>query len=505
MATTHRGANLSSVWGYQRIYQGYTWLKDALFPSVSDDYLQWRKEFVHRRIGFGLWLGLIAYLSRAIYNFYVYILGIENVRAELDEFANAPHLAESLRDIVIIGFFLTTGIILSCIWLHRTRFGKHHPAVIFLVFAYTCNGLLTQLIATFYHIPTKPDETVFLAFAVLLPMQWPLHLLAQLLPIIHYTVVLPLIGITKIGDLSIFDPINGLDDLITFGWVCLVSNAGVYVYERLRRSEFESRREMQIFLHTISHDLRNPVMGSSMVIKQLLNKAINGHTQVSAPVLERLLQGSDRQLALINSLVEAYSADGVGMKLHCQPLQISTVAATVLADIEPKLIQNKVTLHNSIAADLPLIKADATHLWRVLSNLIDNALKHNPPNIELTLSAEVIKGTRYGFTWPIAKSSPQHTLSRALYQNAKSLKSTPMLLCCITDDGIGIPHQQCQRLFELYTRGKRARYMPGLGLGLYLCRQIITAHGGDIGVISQPDKGSKFWFTLPLATPVEHQ
>ncbi|MEM9767483.1 MAG: sensor histidine kinase, partial [Cyanobacteria bacterium P01_D01_bin.71] len=57
---------------------------------------------------------------------------------------------------------------------------------------------------------------------------------------------------------------------------------------------------------------------------------------------------------------------------------------------------------------------------------------------------------------------------------------------------------QRSRLFELYARGRQSRYIPGLGLGLYLCKQIITAHGGDIGVVSQPGRGSLFWFTLPL-------
>ncbi|MEO0542119.1 MAG: sensor histidine kinase, partial [Cyanobacteria bacterium P01_A01_bin.105] len=73
------------------------------------------------------------------------------------------------------------------------------------------------------------------------------------------------------------------------------------------------------------------------------------------------------------------------------------------------------------------------------------------------------------------------------------------LLCRVRDTGIGIPPEQRSRLFELYTRGKRARYMPGLGLGLYVCKQIITAHGGDIGIASPVEQGTVFWFTLPLA------
>ncbi|MBE7379898.1 MAG: HAMP domain-containing histidine kinase [Leptolyngbya sp. SIO1E4] len=338
---------------------------------------------------------------------------------------------------------------------------------------------------------------------MLLPLRWPLHLISQLLPIVYYTVVLPLLGINGVGNISIFNSVYSAGTFIEIGWVCLICNVGVYVYERLRRSEFESRRELQIFLHTISHDLRNPVMGSSMVVKNLLNKAADGYAKVSAPVLERLLQGSDRQLALINALVEAYHADGKGITLHCQPVQFSTVVETVLADIEPKRLHNKVELHNTIDPNFPLVRADPTHLWRVLSNLIDNALKHNPPGIHLTLSADVIKAARCSTTRDDLISSNPQSLPQPFHKKISNIKSLPMLLCRVQDDGIGIPRSQCQRLFELYSRGQRARYMPGLGLGLYLCQQIVTAHGGEIGVISQPDIGSTFWFTLPLDTSVE--
>ncbi|NJR61238.1 MAG: hypothetical protein HC769_21830, partial [Cyanobacteria bacterium CRU_2_1] len=73
-----------------------------------------------------------------------------------------------------------------------------------------------------------------------------------------------------------------------------------------------------------------------------------------------------------------------------------------------------------------------------------------------------------------------------------------LIRCTVQDTGIGIDPDQSDRLFDLYTRGSRARYMPGLGLGLYLCRQIIAAHGGEIGVNSRPGEGATFWFTLPV-------
>ncbi len=58
--------------------------------------------------------------------------------------------------------------------------------------------------------------------------------------------------------------------------------------------------------------------------------------------------------------------------------------------------------------------------------------------------------------------------------------------------------QECESLFERYAQGNRTRRSPGIGLGLFLCKQIITAHGGQIGAISAPGQGATFWFTLPI-------
>jgi signal transduction histidine kinase len=144
------------------------------------------------------------------------------------------------------------------------------------------------------------------------------------------------------------------------------------------------------------------------------------------------------------------------------------------------------------------VKADKTQLWRVFSNLIANALKHNLPGLNLTVSAKVIKAEKF----IINHSKAKEDIDKFPILNSQSpISNSPssMIRCTVEDDGVGILPEQCEHLFDLYVRGARDRHSLGLGLGLYLCRQIITAHGGEIGVTSNPGAGAIFWFTLPVA------
>jgi PAS domain S-box-containing protein len=267
----------------------------------------------------------------------------------------------------------------------------------------------------------------------------------------------------------------------------------------------ELHRLKDIFLHAVSHDLRTPVLGWLMVLNNLLNRqesdALNvGKSQgskvsqlkiegadeslqpstlsqpesipVSRSVLERMIQSSDRQLRLINSLLEVHSSEVAGVALQREPIQLGELVRILVEDFEPLLAKNQATLMNHIPANLPLINADAAQLRRVFENLLNNALNHNPPGITIRLEAQVKEG---------------------------------MICCTVGDNGVGISQEMCDRLFQLYFRGQNAKSLPqghrpytGLGLGLYLCRQIITAHGGEIGVTSRPDEGTTFWFTLSV-------
>ncbi len=415
------------------------------------DYKMWRDEFLWRRLRVCLWVGFAIVFSSLLLNTYrIFYLNQEDI------FPKGSKYLILMEDLSQVLLFVTFFIV------DKTQWGQRYPFMLCLFVSWACT-LLPQILATlngFARLDLAIWGLVFLTQATLLPVCWQMHLISQLTVLIYYLGVNSVLSLKVSADYPLFN--EGLT-IYTF-WLCFICNLGVYLYERLQRAEFESRRELRVFLHAISHDLRTPLMGTAIVLQNLLKKS-DSPVSVNSRVLERLLEGNSRQINLINSLQEAYSLEVRGVQLHCQPVQLSSVVASVLNDLESLLQQNQVSVNNLLQVDLPVVNANATQLGRVFSNLISNALKHNPHEITLTVDASV-KGKK--------------------------------ILCCVQDNGVGMSKPQCKRLFELYARGENARFMPGLGIGLYVCRQIISAHGGKIGVKSKLGVGSTFWFTLPI-------
>jgi two-component system, sensor histidine kinase and response regulator len=233
------------------------------------------------------------------------------------------------------------------------------------------------------------------------------------------------------------------------------------------QEEIKRRRKteetLEIYLHAVSHDLRNPVIGLSMILQHLQKKATEDKIELSPAMLQQMINSCDRQLTLIDSLVETRQYEIWGVALECEPLSLHELAKAIEREWALRLEEHQATLINGISADLPPVNADSHHLWRVFENLLANALKHNPSGVTIALSAEV-QGNQ--------------------------------VLCTIADDGVGIDGELAKNLFDRYHRGA-GKQAIGLGLGLYLCRQIIEAHGGKIGAFT--DQGSRFWFTLPIS------
>ncbi|EAW36445.1 hybrid sensor histidine kinase/response regulator [Lyngbya sp. PCC 8106] len=242
------------------------------------------------------------------------------------------------------------------------------------------------------------------------------------------------------------------------------------------RQKIESA--LRVYIHAVSHDLRNPVTGMLMILNNLLSKKSSDSPSsltVNTNILEQMANSCDRQLNLLNSLVETSDTDLQGISLNCQPLDLVTFTQQLITEWQPIFDKNKVGLNHTLPSSLPQVQADSTQLWRVFDNLFSNAIKYNIPGLSLTLSTEIISDKK-----------------------AKIKSCNQWIKYTISDNGVGINPEESEKLFELYKRGKNVGKIKGLGLGLYLCRQIINGHGGEIGVIPSNNSGVSFWFTLPV-------
>jgi signal transduction histidine kinase len=228
----------------------------------------------------------------------------------------------------------------------------------------------------------------------------------------------------------------------------------------------ELNRLRDVLIHAIAHDLRTTVMGSLMVLKNLQNQP-GDSIAMSRSLLERMTQSGEIQLCKLNSLLEAYKNKTEGIVIEANPLNLLSLVDSIATDLKPLFELNEATFVDKLPENLPAVSADRPRLERVFRHLLVNAVKHNPPGVTVTL---------------------------------KALVEADQLRCIVEDDGKGISPSQCDRLFELRMGTAEERQLTGLSLGLYLCHQIIAAHGGEMGVDSTLGMGSQFWFTLPLTS-----
>ncbi len=313
---------------------------------------------------------------------------------------------------------------------------------------------------------------VYMAQAILIPVRWRIHLISQVTMLTVFTGMLVL----GLQDPDLIRAANFSENVtsavyISVGFrtlfVCFIADLGVYLYERLLRREFELRQQLRLFLHAVSHDLRNPVLGTMMVLKNLRNTTTDSAT-LPTTILDRMIDSGDRQIQLIDSLLEAHHVESHGIQLHCQRIDIREVATTVIHDLLPFIQDTQATIHLAIAEDTPHVIADPLQIYRLYENLITNSLRYNPPGITLTLDAQVC---------------------------------CDRLQLTVSDSGQGWSAHQCRQLFDLYTSGTDARQTLSMGLGFYICQQIVEAHGSAIDIVSNTQKGCMFTFDLAIATP----
>ena len=243
-------------------------------------------------------------------------------------------------------------------------------------------------------------------------------------------------------------------------------------YQRLlaeMQEQQQAEQTLETSLHVVSHDLRNPVLGLSLILENCLQQTTADQIPLPRQTIEQMQKSCERQLTLINSLVETHQFEKNGIPLMCRPVNFTQMLAELVETWALPLEKQAVALTLHCPEMVPVVEADTDYLWRVLDNLFANTLKYNPLPRTHPLAVKI------------------------------SLTVESDWLCCsVADNGVGIDAEIADRVFERYQRGDGTKKTIGLGLGLYLCRQIIGAHNGQIGLTLDRSQGTEVWFRLPL-------
>lgn len=220
------------------------------------------------------------------------------------------------------------------------------------------------------------------------------------------------------------------------------------------------------FISVIAHDLRAPItviQGFSQTLRRLADSHAAPELEVKG--LEAILQSARRLNAMVEDLLDASRVEARRLALTREPVNLPTLAGSLIERLEPLVAGHPVRL--SVPDQVPPVLADAGRVEQILTNLLTNAAKFSPQAAEILV---------------------------AMARDEREVR------VCVTDQGPGIAPQDVAQLFERFYRTRQARRtQEGLGLGLYISKGLVEAHGGRIWVETEEGKGSTFCFTLPLA------
>lgn len=232
--------------------------------------------------------------------------------------------------------------------------------------------------------------------------------------------------------------------------------------EALERSNVE----LQQFAYIASHDLQTPLRGIAG-FAQLLQEEYHCRLDDNADAyIERIVAEAKQMKALINDLLTYSRLESRARPFR--PTDLAQVFDEVIALLEPSIVDSRGEVTRG---DLPIVAGDASQLLHLLQNLIENALKYHdaePPRVH-------VRAQRSGSEWTIS----------------------------VRDNGIGIDPKHHERIFEVFRRLHTQEQYPGTGIGLAVCRRIVTRHGGRIWLESAVGRGSEFFFTLTDGRNVE--
>jgi signal transduction histidine kinase len=220
-----------------------------------------------------------------------------------------------------------------------------------------------------------------------------------------------------------------------------------------------SRKEL---LDVVSHDLRSPLNAIVLGLELVKEDA-------DARTVSLISHSAQSMQRLVNDLLDASRAELAQLELHLRPVEPQAIIDRTREQFDGLAAAAGIRLETTCTADGSLA-CDRERVGQILSNLVGNAIKFTKAGDNVAVAATASDG-RVRFA--------------------------------VSDHGPGVPADEQQRMFEAYSQGSKTSHRGGIGLGLYICKKLVEAHGGRIGVTSGSGQGSTFWFELPRKQSAE--
>jgi len=255
--------------------------------------------------------------------------------------------------------------------------------------------------------------------------------------------------------------------LDTYAALAAIALARVHYIEVAQAAlvNMESERLRNSLLAALSHDLRTPLTALIGLSESLVraDPPLAPHERDTAVALH---EEARRLGTMVANLLDMARIESGAVRLNQQWQALEETVGSALRPLRQALGTR--TVRTRLPADLPLLRFDAVLLERVLANLLENAAKYTPPASTITIAARVRE------TW---------------------------VDVTVSDDGPGLPPGREEALFEKFARGEQESALPGVGLGLAICRAIVEAHGGRISAGAALEGGAAITFSLPRGEP----
>lgn len=214
---------------------------------------------------------------------------------------------------------------------------------------------------------------------------------------------------------------------------------------------------------TVAHEFRTPLTSLHMAIHLCLEEAAGPLTDRQADLLHAAREDCERLQRIVDELLDLAKLQGGRLQLQRRPIALRRLAERALDAQRSVAAERQVALAVEVSPGLPAVTVDEDRLQLVFANLLTNAIRHSPPGAAVTVRAATVGGD---------------------------------VRVEVLDEGPGIPAELRDVIFDKFAQG--ADTPGGAGLGLSIAREIVTAHGGTIGVDDARERGSTFWFTLPV-------